>query len=144
MNFTLGTGVSQAFQFGTALLERLWPDPAQRAAAQAQLEQLEQTGELAKLQAAMQVQLAQADVDKAEASSTDPFRADWRPFIGWTCGIALFYDFVLRPLLAWGTALWAPHAALPQELDLSTLLPLLGSMLGVGAIQTAHAIKKGK
>ena len=33
--------------------------------------------------------LAQIEVNKTEAASRNPFVAGWRPFIGWTCGIAL-------------------------------------------------------
>ncbi|MGH7168697.1 MAG: 3TM-type holin [Gemmataceae bacterium] len=142
MGLTVSTGLSAAFQFGQALLTRLWPDPAQRAAAQLQLEQLEQTGELAKLQAETQVEVAQAGTNTAEAGSGDFFARDWRPFIGWVCGAALVYDFVARPLLAWFSGI--VHIPLPPELDLSTMLPLLTAMLGVGAIQSNERIQQGK
>ena len=39
--------------------------------------------------------MAQLEVNKAEAQHRSIFVAGWRPFIGWTCGIALMAHFVL-------------------------------------------------
>lgn len=41
--------VSAAFEIGGKLLERLWPDPTQRAAAALELEKMKNNGELAKM-----------------------------------------------------------------------------------------------
>lgn len=41
--------VSAAFDIGGKLIERLWPNPAERDAAKARLVELQQTGELAKM-----------------------------------------------------------------------------------------------
>lgn len=135
------TGVGAAFTFLNGVLDRVIPDKAAAAAAKLQLLQVTQSGDLAKLQAETQVELAQAGTNTAEASSSDPFARDWRPFVGWTCGAALAYDFVARPLLAWASTCY--KIPVPPELDLATLLPLMGSLLGVGAIQLTHAINKG-
>ena len=43
--------------------------------------------------------LAQVEVNKVEAASKSMFVAGWRPFVGWTCGLALMYHFLLSPLL---------------------------------------------
>ena len=43
--------------------------------------------------------LAQVEVNKVEAASQSMFVAGWRPFVGWTCGVALLYHFLLLPLL---------------------------------------------
>ena len=43
--------------------------------------------------------LAQLEINKAEAASGSIFKGGWRPFVGWTCGIAFAYHFVLQPLL---------------------------------------------
>ena len=40
-------------------------------------------------------QLAQIEVNKAEAASGSLFKGGWRPFVGWTCGVALLYHFIL-------------------------------------------------
>ena len=47
---------------------------------------------------AHELALAQIEVNKAEAASGSVFKGGWRPFIGWVCGIAFLYHFVLQPL----------------------------------------------
>ena len=44
-------------------------------------------------------QLAQIEVNKAEAASGSLFKGGWRPFIGWVCGIAFCYHFVVQPII---------------------------------------------
>jgi len=43
----------------------------------------------------------QSEINKVEAQHRTIFVAGWRPFIGWVCGVALAYNFVLRDLLIW-------------------------------------------
>ena len=38
----------------------------------------------------------QAQINEQEAKHRTIFVAGWRPFIGWVCGFALAYNFVLR------------------------------------------------
>ena len=44
---------------------------------------------------AQESNMAQVDVNKAEAQHRSIFVAGWRPFIGWVCGVALAYHFIL-------------------------------------------------
>ena len=48
---------------------------------------------------AQQALLAQLEINKAEAASGSLFKGGWRPFVGWVCGVAFAYHFVLQPLL---------------------------------------------
>ena len=45
------------------------------------------------------IDIAQLEINKAEASHRSVFVAGWRPFIGWTCGVALAYTYVIQPIL---------------------------------------------
>ena len=56
--------------------------------------------------------MAQVDVNKSEAQHRSIFVAGWRPFIGWICGIALAYHFVVSPIILF-VAGWA-GAELPE------------------------------
>ena len=47
---------------------------------------------------AQELAKGQLEINKAEAQHKSLFVAGWRPFIGWTCGIALAWHFVLAPL----------------------------------------------
>jgi len=92
--------------------------------------------------AAHEAAMAQVEVNKMEAQHRSLFVAGWRPFIGWTCGIALAYHFVLNPLILFGVA-WAgvEIPALP-EFDMGSLMTVLMGMLGLGGLRTFEKVKK--
>ena len=68
-------------------------------------------------------------INIAEAGHRSLFVAGWRPFIGWICGLAIFYHFLLQPILA-GFAVDLPVIALTD------LWPVIVGMLGLGAYRT--------
>lgn len=137
MNPLLLTGI---FEVGTKLIDKLFPDPSQRDKAKLELMTLQQQGELRVLEKEVELALGQIAVNKAEAESTDPFRAGWRPFIGWVCGAGLAFQFVVRPLANWAIAMQGSTAFLPG-LELETLMTLLFGMLGLGAYRTVEKTK---
>ena len=69
---------------------------------------------------AQQALLSQLEINKAEAASGSLFKGGWRPFIGWTSGVAFAYHFVLQPLLVF--VLTASGVDLPCQ-TLSFFLP---------------------
>ena len=85
--------------------------------------------------------IAQIEVNKTEAASRNPFVAGWRPFIGWTCGIALAWHFVLAPFTMF-IATWA-GADLPElpYFDMDNLMTVLLGMLGLGGLRTFEKVK---
>ena len=77
-----------------------------------------------------QAQQAQLEVNKAEAQHTNVFVSGWRPAIGWTGALALFYQFVARPLMiGFGVA------EMP-EVEAAALWPIITGMLGLGGMRT--------
>lgn len=137
MNPILLTGI---FDVGLRLIDKLFPDPQKAAEAKLKMLDMQQAGEFKQLEADVQLALAQIAVNKAEAESTDPFRAGWRPFIGWVCGIGLGFQFVIRPLANWAIAMQGSTVFLPG-LELETLMTLLFGMLGLGAYRTVEKTK---
>lgn len=117
------------------VFDRVLPDPAQKAAAQLELLKLKQAGEFKQLDADLQMALAQVEVNKLEAASSDPFKSGWRPFIGWTCGAGFATQFVVGPWGTWIAALNGSNVPFPQ-MDMSQMMPLLLGMLGLGAYRT--------
>ncbi|GAB3390480.1 holin family protein [Azotobacter armeniacus] len=81
------------------LLDKLIPDPEQKAKAQLELLKLQQEGAFKELDAALQVNLAQAKINEVEAASQSGFQAGWRPLAGYVCVAGLAYEFLARPLL---------------------------------------------
>tara|TARA_R100000935_G_C2697155_1_gene108828 strand:+ start:119 stop:499 length:381 start_codon:yes stop_codon:yes gene_type:complete len=79
--------------------------------------------------------LAQIEVNKAEAASSSLFKGGWRPFVGWTCGIALLYHFLLQPIIVFGLSAAGIEFILP-EFDMGSLMTILMGMLGLGGLRT--------
>ena len=124
---------------GMKVLDRVLPDKAAREAAQLALLQLQQAGEFKAIEAEVQVNLAQIEVNKAEAESPDRFKGGWRPLCGYVCVAGLSYQFLIQPLASWASGIngWA----VPPTLDMGDLLTILGGMLGLGVLRSAEKFK---
>lgn len=120
--------ITAALDLGSKLADRLLPDKAANDAAKAQLVEMQLKGELDQIS-------GQLEVDKVEAASQSTFVAGWRPFVGWVCGFGIAMDVVVRPLCNFVAAVFGHPINIPA-LDLSTLVPLLGGMLGFGAMRS--------
>ena len=68
------------------------------------------------------------------------FVAGWRPFVGWTCGVALAYHFVLSPILGFILVLTGVETPMP-EFEFSQLSTILMGMLGLGGLRSYEKMK---
>lgn len=132
--------ISALLSTGKSLIERFFPDPAQKAEAFLKLEKLAQEGKLAELNAEVQLLMAQIEVNKIEAQSDSLFKSGWRPAVGWVCVIGLFYTFLLRPLCGFVFILNGIEVEMPA-LDMGDLLTLLMGLLGLAGMRTAEKFK---
>ena len=80
--------------------------------------------------------LAQIQVNREEASSGSLFKGGWRPCIGWICGIAFGYHFVLQPVIIFIVAMIGMDIPELPSFDMNTLLTVLGGMLGIGGLRS--------
>jgi Holin of 3TMs, for gene-transfer release len=111
------------------IVNKFIPDPAQRAQAESELRA-----------SLVSWDSAQDQINTAEAASSSLFVAGWRPFIGWCCGGALAYQYLLVPLALWATS-WSGYSfPSPPALD-DTLWQLMFGMLGMGGLRTYEKIK---
>jgi len=79
----------------------------------------------------------QTKINAVEAQHRTLFVAGWRPFIGWICGVALAYNFVIRDLFIWITK----TTEAPPALQMDHLMTVLLGMLGLGGLRTYEKIK---
>ena len=94
-----------------------------------------------KAQLIQEINKAQIEVNKIESGSSSLFKSGWRPFVGWTCGIALCYHFVLHPFLMFVLSSTGNPMELPT-FDMTTLTTVLMGMLGLGGLRTYEKVKK--
>ena len=84
--------------------------------------------------------MAQIEVNKTEARHRNLFVAGWRPAVGWTCCFAMASNFLVIPMANFTLALADSTVNIPL-IDLSTMMPVLMGMLGLGALRTVEKTK---
>jgi holin (3TMs family) len=134
------TGIGSLFDFAGKVIDRIFPNPAAREAAKLELLRAQQAGDLAAMEQQFEQAKAQIAVNAVEAASASLFVAGWRPFIGWTCGAAFAYKFVLAPAVAFALAAAGHPLALPV-LDFTEMSTVLLGMLGIGSLRTIEKVK---
>lgn len=83
---------------------------------------------------AVQGQLA---INAKEAQHGSIFVAGWRPGIGWICGFALGWNFILHPILMWFAFITGVEGLdKAPTLDTGELSTILLGMLGLGGLRT--------
>ena len=114
-----------------SIIDRVIPDKSAAATAKAQLLETEVQGEL-------NTAIGQIQTNTAEAANQSVFVAGWRPFVGWACGAAFVYAFILQPSLQTFAVILHSKIDVTQlpKLDLSTMMPVLLGMLGLGAMRS--------
>ena len=83
---------------------------------------------------------AQLEVNKTEAAHKNLFVAGWRPAVGWTCCLAMASNFLVIPMANFALALADSAVSIPL-IELSTMMPVLMGMLGLGAMRTVEKSK---
>ena len=88
-----------------------------------------------------EINKAQIEVNKIEAGQSNLFVSGWRPFVGWTCGVALCYHFVLQPFLMFVMLSIGNPIELPV-FQMETLTTVLMGLLGLGGLRTYEKVKR--
>ena len=120
----------------TPLIDELYTTPEERAEAKLRVLELEQ-----------KANMAQMEVNAVEAAHPSLFVSGWRPAVGWTCVSALVMTFILLPLVksfvVYYTAFTGEYVDLSglPEIDMAMLMPILGSLLGIGGYRTYEKLK---
>ena len=84
---------------------------------------------------------SQVEVNKVEAANSNLFVSGWRPFIGWTCGLGMFGNFITIPFANFDLALAKIDIVIPL-VPLETMMPVLMGMLGLGAMRSYEKTRK--
>jgi hypothetical protein len=126
----VGGGLSQPIEAVGKVLDKLFTSDDEKLTREEALTRLAQAPEL-----------AQIELNRVEAAHRTVFVAGWRPFVGWVCGAALAYNFILRDLIAWLMAIAAPPTVpLPPALQMEHLITVLLGLLGLGTLRTVEKI----
>ena len=112
----------------TELLSKVIPDKTERERLAYEI------STLAERQAHEQM-MAQLEVNKTEASHMSLYVAGWRPFIGWSCGIAMAFNYIGVPVVETVSVINGTPLTI-DPLDLEVMMPVLLGMLGLGGMRS--------
>lgn len=119
------TGVGAVADLVNTAINRIWPDKTEQ-----------QKQELA---AAVMVVQGQIATNQEEAKNPSIFVSGWRPFIGWVCGCACAWNWIVLKIALFVAASLG-HAVDLRPADLSEMWPVLLGMLGLGGLRTVERI----
>lgn len=122
------------------VIDRFVPDPKAKAAAAQALAELDNAQLMKLLDIDAQQAQGQLEVNKAEAAHSSIFVAGWRPFVGWGCGVAFIYHFLLQPFMAFALANTG-HAVVLPAFDIDAMFTVLMGILGLGGLRSVEKIK---
>ena len=88
----------------------------------------------------------QMDINLADAQSkaggiSGAIQRIWRPLIGFSCALAIFWEYVLKQFLMFLIATFNWETKPLPELDMATLMPLVMALLGMGALRSYEKVK---
>lgn len=118
----------------TGLLDKFIPDADERARLAHEIATMSERH-------AQQLAKGQIEINKTEAAHKNMFVAGWRPFVGWTCGIALAWHFVGQPLAVFVIAYSGVESPPLPAFEMESLLTVLLGMLGLGGLRTLEKTK---
>ena len=113
--------VTAVLDIGGKLIDRLWPDPAQRDQAKLALMEMAQRGQLTEL-------TARADIVKTEAASEHWLAANWRPLT-----MLVFCGLIVARWFGWA----APALSEAEYLKLWSIVEF-----GLGGYVVGRSVEK--
>jgi len=120
----------------SGIIDRIFPDKTEALKAKEAMAELQAQGALQKEQDEFNLTVEQIKVNAVEAASASTFVAGWRPFIGWVCGFALAYNYIISPFYSYTCKLVYVAAPPMPTLDSGALISLLMALLGMGAMRS--------
>lgn len=124
------------FEVGKSLIDRFFPDPEKKAAAQLELLKMQQNGDLAQLASNTQLANAQIAVNTEEAKSTSLFIAGWRPMVGWCGAFGLAYVAFVEPIARFVAQVGFGYSGPFPIIDTTITMQVLFGILGLGGLRT--------
>jgi len=135
------TGLGSVFDFGSKVIDKIFPDKDAADKAKLEMLKLQQEGVFKELELQFAAAKDQVEVNKVEAASESIFVAGWRPAVGWVCVSAYAFNYIVMPLANWIVLFGDINAPAIVALDTGELTTLLFGMLGIGGLRTFEKIK---
>jgi|TARA_R100000231_G_scaffold56283_1_gene46778 hypothetical protein len=83
-----------------------------------------------------QMSINLADAQSTAGGISGAIQRIWRPLIGFSCALAIFWEYVLKQFLTFALASFKIETLPLPDMDMGTLMPLVMALLGMGALRT--------
>jgi hypothetical protein len=131
------TGLGAVADLVGNVIDKIFPDKTQAAAAKAALAQAQLEGSLKSIDDQYQIQIEQI---KANAAAEAKPGLSFRDGAGWVCVIG-FTLAILKAPIEWACTL-AGHAITLPSVDTSTITTMLFALLGIGGMHVYEKTQK--
>lgn len=135
------TGLGAVFDFGSKVIDKIFPDKDAADKAKLEMLKLQQEGVFKELEMDFELAKAQMTINTEEAKSANVLVSGWRPALGWVCVTAYAFNYILLPLGNWVVKFFDANAPAILALDTAELTTLLFGMLGIGGLRTFEKVK---
>jgi hypothetical protein len=125
--------IPQLLPLISSVIDKTIPDENGKAKA---LQDIEKT----LIDNASNINLAQIATNQTEAQHKNIFVAGWRPAIGWSCALGIFWLFIGANFAQWGMNMAGIEGEVPT-VPSDVLLELTFAMLGMAGLRTFEKIK---
>lgn len=135
------TGLGSVAELATSIVNRIWPDANEAEKAKISVM-------LAEYEALRAQSVAQAEVNKVEASSDLWFVSAARPAMLWICVLIMFYSYIFYPTVGLIAALAGSDLAIPplavDEPIWNLIFGTLGvTLIGARTVEKVHGVARG-
>lgn len=120
------------FELGKGIIDRLFPDPAAKAAAEMELLKMTQDGDLKQI-------MGQLEINAREAQHPSLFVSGGRPLFLWIGGVGFGYATIIQPILSWVALL--KQWPVPPAVDNDLLWVVITGLLGLGTLRSVEKTK---
>lgn len=122
-------------------VDKLFTSDEERLAQKVELDKAEKAYKIRELELSTSLLQGQIDINKVEASSAEIFVSGWRPFVGWICGFALGYAFILEPIFRFVAKVIFGYMGDFPVLEMNELNSILIGLLGLGTMRMVEKVK---
>lgn len=127
----LGNGISGILDGAAKIVDAVYTKDGEKLDKQAVLERIKN-----------EPLAQQAAINLAEANNSSLFVSGWRAFIGWMCGFAFGWTYLVSPYIGWILLRIYPDAQPLPILDTKELLAILLALLGVASFPSSKGETK--
>lgn len=130
------TPISAILDIGGKIIDKIFPDPAQRDAAKLELFKVQQAGELQEATQTFELAKAQLTINNTEATSGSLFVSGARPAVIWIGAFALAYASCVEPIFRFIAQVVFQYGGAFPAIDSSITMQVLVPILGLGAMRS--------